>query len=59
MAIFAFGPFGQFPLDHLKGLRIDDGLVVVLHVVLRDFALISFHLLGQEDLAEGFLQQGI
>ena len=59
VAILALGPSGQFPLDHLEGLRIDDGLVVVLHVVLRDLTLIGFHLLGQEVLAEGFLQQGI
>ena len=59
MAILALGPSGQFPLDHLEGLRIDDGLVVVLHVVLRDLTLIGSHLLGQEVLAEGLLQQGI
>ena len=33
--------------------------MVVLHIVLRDLALIRFHLLGQEVLAEGLLQQGI
>ena len=61
VAILALGSSGQFqfPLDHLEGLRIDDGLVVVLHVVLWDLTLIGFHLLGQEVLAEGFLQQGI
>ena len=59
VAILALGPSGQFPLDHLKGLRVDDGLVVVLHVVLRDLTLIGSHLLGQEVLAEGLLQQGI
>ena len=59
MAILALGPSGKLPLDHLKGLRVDDGLVVILHVVLRDLSLIGFHLLGQEVLAEGFLQQGV
>ena len=59
MAVLALGPSGQFPLDHIKSLPIDDGLVVVLHVVLRDLTLIGFHLLGQEVLAEGLLQQGI
>ena len=59
MAILAFGPSGELPLDHLKGLRVDDGLVVVLHIVLRNLTLIGFHLLGQEVLAEGFLQQSI
>ncbi len=59
MAILALGPSGQFPLDHLEGLRVDDRLMVVFHVVLWDLALIGFHLLGQEVLAEGFLQQGV
>ena len=59
VAILALGPSGKLPLDHLKGLRVDDGLVVILHVVLRDLTLIGFHLLGQEVLAEGFLQQGV
>ena len=53
MAILAFGLSGKLPLDHLEGLRVDDGLVVVLHVILRDLTLIGFHLLGQEVLAEG------
>ena len=59
MAILALGPSGKLPLDHFKGLWVDDGLMVILHVVLRDLTLIGFHLLGQEVLAEGFLQQGI
>ena len=59
VAILALGPSGELPLNHLKGLRVDDGLVVVLHVVLRDLTLIGSHLLGQEVLAEGLLQQGI
>ena len=33
--------------------------MVVLHIVLRDLTLIGSHLLGQEVLAEGLLQQGI
>ena len=59
VAILALGPSGKLPLDHFKGLWVDDGLMVILHVVLRDLTLIGFHLLGQEVLAEGFLQQGI
>ena len=51
----ALGPSGQFTLDHFEGLRVDDGLMVVFHVVLRDLTLIGFHLLGQEILAEGLL----
>ena len=59
MAILALGSSGKLPLDHFKGLWVDDGLMVILHVVLRDLTLIGFHLLGQEVLAEGLLQQGI
>ena len=59
VAILALGPSGELPLDHLEHLRVNDGLVIVLHVVLRYLALIGFHLLGQEVLAEGLLQQGI
>ena len=59
MAILALGPSGELPLDHLEGLRVDDCLVVVLHVVLWDLTLIGSHLLGQKVLAEGLLQQGI
>ena len=44
MAILAFGLSGKLPLDHLEGLRVDDGLVVVLHVVLRNLTLIGSHL---------------
>ena len=47
MAILALGPSGKLPLDHFKGLWVDDGLMVILHVVLRDLTLIGFHLLGQ------------
>ena len=59
VAILALGPSGELPLDHLEGFRVDDGLMVILHVILWDLPLIGFHLLGQEVLAEGFLQQGI
>ena len=59
MAILALGPSGELPLDHLESFWVDDGLVVVLHVVLRDLTLVGFHLLGQEVLAEGLLQQGM
>ena len=59
VAILALGPSGQFPLDHLEGLRVDDRLMVVFHVVLRDLTLIGFHLLGQEVFAEGLLKQGM
>ena len=59
MAILVLGPSGELPLDHLEGFRVDDGLVVILHVVLWDLTLIGFHLLGQEVLAEGLLQQGV
>ena len=55
-ALFAGGHQG---LHHLEGLRIDNGLVVVLDVVLRDFALVGLFLLGQEVDREGLLQQRI
>lgn len=55
-ALFAGGHQG---LHHLEGLRIDNGLVIIFDIVLRDFALIGFFLLGQEVDREGLLQQRI
>ena len=55
-ALFAGGHQG---LHHLEGLRIDNGLMIILDIVLRDFALIGFFLLGQEVDCEGLLQQRI
>ena len=59
VAILALGPSGQFPLDHLEGLWVDDRLMVVFHVVLRDLTLMGSHLLGQKVFAEGLLKQGM
>ena len=42
-------------LHHLEGLWIDNGLMIILDIVLRDFALIGLFLLGQEVDCEGLL----
>lgn len=46
-------------LHHLEGVRVDDSLVVVLHIVLRlrDFALIDLLFLRQVIDGVGFLQE--
>ena len=43
-------------LHHLEGVRDDDSLVVVLHIVLPDFALIDLLFLRQVIDGVGFLQ---
>lgn len=59
LAVPAFFAGGHQGLHHLECLRIDNGLVVVLDIVLRDFALVGLFLLGQEVDREGLLQQRI
>ena len=44
-------------LHHLEGVRDDDSLVVVLHIVLRDFALIDLLFLRQVIDGVGFFQE--
>ena len=44
-------------LHHLEGVRVDDSLVVVLHIVLRDFALIDLLFLRQVIDGVVFLQE--
>ena len=44
-------------LHHLEGVRDDDSLVVVLHIVLPDFALIDLLFLRQVIDGVGFLQE--
>ena len=46
-------------LNHLEDIRIYDGLMVTLYIVLRNFTFIDFRLLGQEIDRIRFLQQGI
>ena len=59
LAVPALGAGSHQRLHHLEGLRIDNGLVVVLDVVLRDFTLVGLFLLGQKIYSEGLLQQRI
>lgn len=47
----------HLPLHHLEGVRVDDSLVVVLHIVLRDFALIDLLFLRQVIDGVGLLQE--
>lgn len=44
-------------LHHLEGVRVDDSLVVVLHIVLRDFALIDLLFLRQVIDGVGFCRR--
>lgn len=59
LAVPAFGAGGHQGLHHLEGLWIDNGLMIVFDIVLRDFALVGLFLLGQEVDREGLLQQRI
>lgn len=47
----------HLPLHHLEGVRVNDSLVVVLHIVLRDFALIDLLFLRQVIDGVGLLQE--
>ena len=38
----------QFLLNQLKHLRLDDGFVVALHIVLRNLSLVDLFLFGEE-----------
>ena len=53
----AFAALLHLPLNHLEGIRVDDGLMVVLHIVLRDFALIDFLFLCQVIDGIGLLKE--
>ena len=55
----ALFPFLQFRLHHIENCRIDDGFVVSLHIILRDFTLILFRLLIQEIYCEFLLEKDI
>lgn len=44
---------GHQGLHHLKGFWIDDGLVVIFDIILRNFAFVGLFLLGQEVDREG------
>lgn len=49
----------QFLLDSAEGYRIDDGRMVVLHIVFRTFSVIDHHLFGQAVLDVGLVDDGI
>ena len=51
-------PF-DFTLNHLEYVRVNDGLMVSLDIVLRNLTLVDFCFLGQEVNRIGLLQQGI
>ena len=47
----------HLPLNHLEGVRVDDRLVIVLHIILGDFSLIDLLFLRQVIDGVGLLQQ--
>lgn len=59
VVLFALAALGHFPLHHLKHFRVDDGFMVILDVVLRDFAFVDLGLLGQEIDGVAFLKERI
>lgn len=56
---FTLAALGHFPLHHLEHFRVDDGFMVVLDIVLRDFAFIDLGLLCQEIDGVAFLKERI
>ena len=59
VVLFALAALGHFPLHHLEHFRVDDGFMVVLDIVLRDFAFVDLGLLGQEIDGVAFLKERI
>lgn len=57
--LFALAALGHFPLHHLEYFRVDDGLVVILDIVLWDFSLVDLRLLGQKIDGVAFLKKRI
>ena len=55
MPPYGLFPVFQFPLYLFKHARADDGFMVAFHIVLRNFALIDFFLLGEKVYGVGFL----
>ena len=49
----------QFLLDSAEGYCIDDGRMVILHIVFRTFSVIDHHLFRQAVLDVGFVDDGI
>ncbi len=49
----------DFVLHQLEGIRIDNGWVRVLDVILRDLAIIFLDSFGEEIYGVGFLEQGV
>ena len=50
---------GKFRLHHVEHCRADDGFVIALHIVLRDFALVLLYLLLQEIHRKLLLKKGV
>ena len=59
VVLFALAALGHFPLHHLEHFWVDDGFMVVLDIVLRDFAFVDLGLLGQEIDGVAFLKECI
>lgn len=55
----AFDSTLHLHLHKLEGFRLDDGLVIILDIILRDFVLVNLRLFGQVVGGVGLLQQGI
>lgn len=52
-------PDGHLLLHRLKYGRLYDGIVVVFHIILRDFALVDLFLFGEEIYRVHFLEERI
>lgn len=52
-------PSSHLLLHRLEHGRLYDGIVVMLHIILRDFSLIDLFLFGKEIHCVHFLQEGV
>ena len=59
VAVLVLCPSRHLCLDIIEGYRIDDSLMVALHIVLRDLALVLFCFLLEEVHRELLLQEGV
>ncbi|MPN20741.1 hypothetical protein SDC9_168120 [bioreactor metagenome] len=53
-----FTPF-HFKLHRIKFVRLNNGRMAILHIVLRNFTLVDFGSFGEKIHREAFLQQSI
>ena len=59
VAIPALASTGKFPLHHIENLRLDNGFMIVFHIVLGDFSFVDLFLLRQKGIRRREFQRFI